>query len=74
MPVLLSHRREQKHRRWPHIGCEQGTSTSIRKGLHSVLQLFEPDLLKNSFGKKICYQCHTLVTAKDFIFTSYARR
>ena len=27
-----------------------------------------------SFGKKVCYQCHTLVTARDFIFTDYAKR
>lgn len=27
-----------------------------------------------SFGKKICYQCHTAVTAKDFIFTDYPKR
>jgi hypothetical protein len=23
----------------------------------------------SSFGKRICYQCHTLVTAEDFLFT-----
>jgi hypothetical protein len=23
---------------------------------------------------QICYQCHTLATAKDFIFTDYPRR
>ncbi len=28
----------------------------------------------SSFGKKICYQCYTLVTAKDFIFTGFTRR
>jgi hypothetical protein len=28
----------------------------------------------SSFGKKICCQCHTLVTAKDLIFTGYPRR
>ena len=28
----------------------------------------------SSFGKEICYQCYTLVTAKDFIFTGHPRR
>ena len=31
---------------------------------------FKPFASASSFGKTICYQCHTLVTAKDFIFTS----
>jgi hypothetical protein len=25
----------------------------------------------SSCGKKVCYQCHTLVTARDYIFTNY---
>jgi hypothetical protein len=24
-----------------------------------------------SFGKKICYQCHTVVKAADYIYTKY---
>ena len=28
----------------------------------------------SSFGKKICYQCYTLLTAKDRIFTGHPRR
>lgn len=26
------------------------------------------------FGKKVCYQCHTIVKAKDYIFTAYPFR
>ena len=32
---------------------------------------FEPYGSDGSFGKEICYQCHTLVKARDYIFTSY---
>ena len=32
---------------------------------------FKPFGSDSSFGKKICYQCHTLV--RDFIFTNYPR-
>jgi hypothetical protein len=35
---------------------------------------FKPFGTDSSFGKKICYQCHTLVTSRDFIFTNYPRR
>jgi Cytochrome P460 len=35
---------------------------------------FKPFGSDSLFGKKICYQCHTLVTARDFIFTNYPRR
>lgn len=28
----------------------------------------------SSFAKKICYQCHTIVKGRDYIFTDYARR
>jgi hypothetical protein len=35
---------------------------------------FKPFGSDSSFGKKICYQCHTLVTTKDYIFTDYPRR
>lgn len=28
----------------------------------------------SSFGKKVCYQCHTAVAARDYIFTHYAPR
>jgi hypothetical protein len=28
----------------------------------------------NSFGKTVCYQCHTRVAAQDYIFTHYAPR
>jgi len=35
---------------------------------------FKPFGRDATFGKKLCYQCHTLVTAKDFIFTEYPTR
>jgi Cytochrome P460 len=35
---------------------------------------FKPFGSDSSFGKKVCYQCHTAVTARDFIFTNYPRR
>src|SRR5437868_10219897 len=31
---------------------------------------FEAYGTDSSFGKKICHQCHTLVTTRDFIFTN----
>ena len=34
---------------------------------------FKPYGSDSSFGKE-CYGCHTLVKAKDYIFTSYPRR
>ena len=34
---------------------------------------FKPYGSDSSFGKG-CYQCHTLVKAKDYIFTGYPRR
>jgi hypothetical protein len=34
---------------------------------------FKPYGKDSSFGKE-CYQCHTLVKAKDYIFTGYAPR
>jgi Cytochrome P460 len=39
----------------------------------AVSDTFKPFGSDSSFGKKICYQCHTLVTARDFIFTNYPR-
>jgi hypothetical protein len=27
-----------------------------------------------SFGTKVCYQCHTAVKGKDYIFTDYPQR
>jgi hypothetical protein len=35
---------------------------------------FKPYGSNSSFGKTVCQQCHTLVKAKDFIFTGYPRR
>jgi len=35
---------------------------------------FKPFGSDSSFGKNVCYPCHTVVKAKDFIFTGYARR
>ena len=35
---------------------------------------FKPYGSDSSFGKKVCYQCHTLVKDRDFIFTGYPRR
>ena len=28
----------------------------------------------SSFGKTVCYQCHTRVAAKDYMFTAYPLR
>jgi hypothetical protein len=35
---------------------------------------FKPFGSDSSFGKKVCYQCHTAVTASDYIFTNYPPR
>jgi hypothetical protein len=35
---------------------------------------FKPYGTDASFGKKVCYECHTRVKAQDYIFTNYARR
>jgi hypothetical protein len=35
---------------------------------------FKPYGNDSSFGKTVCYQCHTRVAAKDYIFTAYPRR
>lgn len=35
---------------------------------------FTPYGTDASFGKKVCYQCHTRVAARDYIFTNYAER
>jgi hypothetical protein len=35
---------------------------------------FKPFGSDSSFGKTVCYPCHTRVKASDFIFTSYARK
>ena len=35
---------------------------------------FKPFGSDSSFGKKVCYQCHTIVNTKDFIFTSHPLR
>jgi len=35
---------------------------------------FKPFGNDASFGKKVCYECHTLVTARDYIFTNYPTR
>lgn len=35
---------------------------------------FKPYGNDASFGTKICYQCHTLVKEKDYIFTAYPLR
>lgn len=35
---------------------------------------FKPYGSDSSFGKQVCYACHTAVAAKDYIFTSYPRR
>jgi hypothetical protein len=35
---------------------------------------FKPFGKDSSFAKNTCHQCHTAVTARDFIFTDYPRR
>jgi len=35
---------------------------------------FKPYGSDASFGRKVCYQCLPLVTARDYIFTNYAPR
>ncbi len=35
---------------------------------------FKPIAKDSSFGKEICYPCHTIVKAQDYIFTAYPRR
>jgi hypothetical protein len=35
---------------------------------------FKPYRSDSSFGKTVCYKCHTAVKARDYIFTSYAHR
>jgi len=35
---------------------------------------FKPYGSDSSFGKKVCYQCHTRVAARDYIFTDYPPR
>jgi hypothetical protein len=35
---------------------------------------FKPFGSDSSFAKNICHQCHTAVTARDFIFTHYSPR
>ena len=35
---------------------------------------FTPEESDPSFGKKLCHQRHTLVKAKDFVFTAYPMR
>jgi len=35
---------------------------------------FKPYGSDSSFGKKVCYQCHTLVKERDYIFTNYPLR
>jgi hypothetical protein len=35
---------------------------------------FKPYGADSSFGKKICYQCHTRVASRDSIFTNYPLR
>ena len=35
---------------------------------------FKPDGNDPSFGKKLCYQCHTAVADRDYIFTNYPPR
>ncbi|HYO80466.1 MAG TPA: cytochrome P460 family protein [Bryobacteraceae bacterium] len=32
---------------------------------------FKPEYSNSSFGKAVCHQCHTVVKAKDFVFTAY---
>ncbi|HYP15339.1 MAG TPA: cytochrome P460 family protein [Bryobacteraceae bacterium] len=34
---------------------------------------FTPETNDPQFGKKVCHSCHTLVTAKDFVFTEYPK-
>ena len=35
---------------------------------------FKPYGNDSSFGKKVCYQCHTAVATRDYIFTGYPER
>jgi len=35
---------------------------------------FTPYGKDSSFGKKVCYQCHTIVKERDYIFTNYPLR
>jgi len=37
-------------------------------------QSFKPYGTDASFGKQVCYACHTAVAAKDYIFTAYPKR
>jgi hypothetical protein len=39
-----------------------------------VSAAFKPVGENASFAKNLCYQCHTAVKAKDYIFTGYAAR
>jgi len=40
----------------------------------SASDTFKPYGSDSSFGKKVCYQRHTLVTGRDYIFTNYTPR
>jgi hypothetical protein len=42
--------------------------------LYDASGTFKPYGTDASFGKKICYECHTRVKAQDYIFTNYAPR
>lgn len=35
---------------------------------------FTPEESDPSFGKKLCHSCHTIVKAKNFVFTAYPMR
>ena len=35
---------------------------------------FTPYGSDSSFGKQVCYECHTRVAAQDYIFTAYPPR
>jgi hypothetical protein len=39
-----------------------------------VSDAFKPFGSDRSFGKRVCHQCHTVVRARDYIFTGYPKR
>jgi len=61
------------------LPTEDRAAKFIGVGIHSVSQRSPSDTFKafgqdSSFGKKVCYQCHTVVEAKDYILTAYPFR
>lgn len=40
----------------------------------ATTKTFTPFGADSSFGKTVCYKCHTRVAARDYIFTNYPPR